>query len=425
MHDDAQRIDRLSIHQNRHFHEISLAVAIHFILETRIATGAGLEAIVKIEHHFVEWQFIFHQRSGANISEVCLLAAFFGAECQHIAQMLIGYENSGVNPWFVHGFNFGNIGVISRVMQLDLAAIGHVQLIDYRWRRGDEIEIKLTLEPFLNNFEMQQPKEAAAKAEAKRIRAFGLETETCIVKAQLRKRILEVFKIRRFGGVQAAEHHRLHRLKPRQGRIGEVFLVGDRITHIAFIDHFYAGLNIAYFTWPQLAHRHFFGGEGADRFNRMGTARIHHTYLLSLANRSLKYADEDDNAEIGIVPAIHKQGFQCRFGVALGRWHLVNNGFQQIGNAKARFGGYMQCIGAINPDHIFDLLRDPLWLGGRKVDFVQHRHDLVIVIERLVHIRQRLRFHTLARIHHQQRAFACGQTTAHLIGEIDVAGRIH
>ncbi len=45
-------------------------------------------------------------------------------------------------------------------------------------------------------------------------------------------------------------------------------------------------------------------------------------------------------------------------------------------------------------------------------------------MQRQISIRERLRFHALRRVHHQQRAFAGLQAARNFVGEIDVAGRI-
>ena len=42
------------------------------------------------------------------------------------------------------------------------------QLVNDRWRGGDQIEIKLALQPLLNDFQMQQPEKTAAETEAER-----------------------------------------------------------------------------------------------------------------------------------------------------------------------------------------------------------------------------------------------------------------
>ena len=68
---------------------------------------------------------------------------------------------------------------------------------------------------------------------------------------------------------------------------------------------------------------------------------------------------------------------------------------------------------------------DLLGLGGGEVDLVDDRHDLMVVLDRLVDVGERLRLDPLRRVDDQQRAFAGGEAAADLIGEVDVAGRVH
>ena len=66
-----------------------------------------------------------------------------------------------------------------------------------------------------------------------------------------------------------------------------------------------------------------------------------------------------------------------------------------------------------------------LGLGGGQVDLVDDRHDLMVVLDRLVDVGERLRLDALRRVDDQQRAFAGGEAAADFIGEVDVAGRVH
>jgi hypothetical protein len=73
-------------------------------------------------------------------------------------------------------------------------------------------------------------------------------------------------------------------------------------------------------------------------------------------------------------------------------------------DADARLGAGQHGVAGIDADHFLDLGLDLFGLGGGKVDLVDHRHDLVVVLDRLIDVGQRLRFHALRRVHHQQRA---------------------
>ena len=81
-------------------------------------------------------------------------------------------------------------------------------------------------------------------------------------------------------------------------------------------------------------------------------------------------------------------------------------------------------VGGVEADHVLDLLLDPLGLGGRQVDLVEDRHDLVVVVDRLVDVGERLRLDALAGVDDEERALAGGERAVDLVGEVDVAGRV-
>ena len=91
---------------------------------------------------------------------------------------------------------------------------------------------------------------------------------------------------------------------------------------------------------------------------------------------------------------------------------------------KPGLGRDQDRIGGIEPDHVLDLLLHLVGLGRRQIDLVEHRHDLVIVVERLVDVGERLRLDALARVDHQERALAGGEAAVDLVGEVDMAGRV-
>ena len=79
----------------------------------------------------------------------------------------------------------------------------------------------------------------------------------------------------------------------------------------------------------------------------------------------------------------------------------------------------------VEADDLLDLLAHALGVGGGQVDLVDHRHDLMVVLDRLVDVGEGLRLDPLRRVDHQQRALARGEAATDLIGEVDVAGRVH
>ncbi len=102
----------------------------------------------------------------------------------------------------------------------------------------------------------------------------------------------------------------------------------------------------------------------------------------------------------------------------------MDNGFENIVDADALLGAAQHGVARVDPDHGLNLLANAFGLGGRQVDFIDDGNNFEIVVQREVRIRQRLRFHALRRIHHQQCAFAGLQAAGNLIRKIDVPRRI-
>ena len=63
-------------------------------------------------------------------------------------------------------------------------------------------------------------------------------------------------------------------------------------------------------------------------------------------------------------------------------------------------------------------------LRARQVDLVDDRDDLEVVLDREIGVGERLRFDALRRVDQQQRAFARGQRSRHLVAEVHVPGRV-
>ena len=60
----------------------------------------------------------------------------------------------------------------------------------------------------------------------------------------------------------------------------------------------------------------------------------------------------------------------------------------------------------------------------RQVDLVEHRDDLEVVLDRQVGVGHRLRLDALGGVDDQHGALAGRQAARHLVGEVDVAGRV-
>ena len=158
---------------------------------------------------------------------------------------------------------------------------------------------------------------------------------------------------------------------------------------------------------------------------------LHELDAEALLQDAVDHAHEDDDAEVGVVPGIDEAGGQRRVAVARGRRDARDDRFEHVLHADAGLGaGEDRAAGlpgarGLDADDLLDLLGDPLGLGRGEVYLVDNRQDFVIVLDRLVDIGERLRLHPLRRVDHQQRALARGEAAGDLVGEVDMAGRVH
>ena len=147
--------------------------------------------------------------------------------------------------------------------------------------------------------------------------------------------------------------------------------------------------------------------------------------FMRAVSRPCRTSHQDHHAEIGVVPAIHQQRRERRVRVAFGRGQAGDQRVQHRLDAVPGLGRDFHRAGRIDADDVLDLPLHPLRLGRGEVHLVEHRDDLVVVVHRLVGVGERLRLHPLSGVDDQERALACGERPAHLVGEIHVAGRVH
>ena len=200
-----------------------------------------------------------------------------------------------------------------------------VHLVHHAGRGGDEVEVIFAGQPFLDDFQVQQAQESAAEAEAQCRAGFHLEAEAGVVQAQLEQAFAELVEVRRVDREQAAEHHRLDFLEARQRLGGGPLDVGDRVADRGLRDFLDLRGDEADFAGGELGQLLDLRGEAADPVDQMLRAGRHELDLLALLDDPVDDADQDDDAEIGVVPAVDQHRLQRRVAVALGRRDLVDH----------------------------------------------------------------------------------------------------
>ena len=313
---------------------------------------------------------------------------------------------------------------VDRIVDLDLLPVGERHLVDHRRRGRDQVEVEFALQPLLDDLEVQQPEKAAAEAEAQRRRGLHLVGEARVVEAQLAHGGAQILELRGVDREQAAEHHRNGGAETRQCRGCRLAVVRDGVADASVRHLLDGGGEEADLAGAELGGLLQFGREHADAVDVVARMGAHHADALAFLQGAVDDAHQHHHAEIEIVPAVDQQRLEGRAAVALGRRQAGDDRLQHGLDVEPGLGRDQDGVGGVEPDHVLDLLPDLVGLGGRQIDLVEDRHDLVVVVERLVDVGEGLRFDALARVHHQQRALAGREAAVDLVGEVDVPGRV-
>ena len=271
---------------------------------------------------------------------------------------------------------------------------------------------------------MQQAEEAATETETESGARLHFVSETGVVQAKPAHGRAQFLELRGVDREQAAEHNRDSRAKTRQGILDRLAIVGDGVAHARVGDFFDRGGKHADLAGTELVHRRELGREHAGAVHVVGGVGAHHADALAFLEHAVNDTHQHNHAEIEVVPAVNQQCLECGIAVAFRRRQPRDDRFQHLRNVQPGLGGNLDRVAGIESDHILDLLLNLGRLGGGQVHLIEHRHDLVAVVDRLINVRQGLRFNALAGIDHQQRTLASGERAVDLIGEVHVTGRI-
>ena len=116
---------------------------------------------------------------------------------------------------------------------------------------------------------------------------------------------------------------------------------------------------------------------------------------------------------------IHPQSYQ-----AYSRRNPLHDSREQAVNIQPRLGRNPQRTLRIQLKARPHLLKCPLRIRRRQVNFINNRHEIQSLGKRLIKVRNGLRLNTLTRINKQQRATTRRITPRHLGPEIHMARRV-
>ena len=139
-----------------------------------------------------------------------------GAELHHRADVVLRHDHLRADVRLLHLLDLARH--LGRVVHLEPVAVLLLDVVGDVRRRDEQVEVELALEPLADDLHVQQPEEAAAEAEAERLRRLRLVEQRRVVELELLERVAQLRVVVGVGREEAREDHRLDVLVARQRR---------------------------------------------------------------------------------------------------------------------------------------------------------------------------------------------------------------
>src|SRR5438094_9923519 len=141
-------------------------------------------------------------------------------------------------------------------------------------------------------------------------------------------------------------------------------------------------------------------------------------------NFAVDETDQHEDAAINVEPGIKKKSLERGIRIAFRRRNTIDNGLEDFFDAVSIFCADQQCVLGIHSDNRIQLFARARNICAGKIDLIDDRQDLEMVIDCKIGVDERLRLHSLRCIHNKKGALASCKASRDFITEVDVAWRI-
>ena len=99
--------------------------------------------------------------------------------------------------------------------------------------------------------------------------------------------------------------------------------------------------------------------------------------------------------------------------------------FQNILDIESHLRGDPRCVVSLKSDHVLNLLRHTIRISARKVDLIDDRDNIKIMVKGKIHICKRLGLDALSCIYNKDRTVTRRKTSGYLIVKVNVTWGIN
>ena len=366
-----------------------------------------------------------HDADVVHVFHVDVFAAAILTELHEVTDIFFRRHDRRLNDRFLHVIDLRRIRHIRRVIHTDDFTCGRVNLIDYRRRGRNEVEIELSFKSFLNNFIVKKSQETATETKSQSGRSLRFKRKCRVVELELFERVTEIRILRAIYWIESAEYHLLDRLITGKRLFRRIVRKCDGIARSGISYVFNGRADVTNLTSKKCFRRNELTRMEVSEFcDYELRAGIHHSDLITEFYGAFFDTHVYDNALIRIVLRVEDQGSKRLVLLSARRRQKLDDALEDLIDAGIVLRGNKRRFGSVQADYVFDLLLYFFRLRGRKVDLVDDRQDLEVRVDREISVCQRLRFDALCRVNDQDRAVTGSQASGNFIVKVNVAGRV-
>ena len=203
---------------------------------------------------------------------------------------------------------------------------------------GDEVEVELALQAFLDDFHVQEAEKAATKSEAQRHGVFRFVEERRVVEAQFLQGVAQRRVIARVHGVKPREDQGLDFFEARKRLGGWAVVVGDRIANLRVGDALDVGNDKSDLAGAKLLQADGLGRQDAEFLHGVNLVVRPEANACPHGDRPLHHAGQHHHAPVAVEPGIENQRLERGFRRTLRRREPGDDGFQDFLNSRALLG---------------------------------------------------------------------------------------
>ena len=178
---------------------------------------------------------------GVQILHVLKLAPALLAHGHDVAHVVRGGDDGDLHKGLPLLGNHRGIGIVVGVVHPDLRAVGLGDLIDDVGQGGDEVQVKLPLQPLLDDLHVEHPQKAAPEPEAQGGGGLRLKGQGGVVELELLQGVPQVGVLGPVLGVNAAVDHAPGGAVTGQGLRRRGLHGGDGVAHLGVLHVFNGG----------------------------------------------------------------------------------------------------------------------------------------------------------------------------------------